>query len=251
MCHNQTAGWVLGFNTRQLNKDYEYPSTGRTANQLETLTSLGFIPEVDIDNVATLVPIDNNNESVEVRVRSYFDSNCAYCHLPSNNRASFDMRFSTPLAQQGLINGGIIEDLGREGAVPIAPGNVINSLVHTRANSLDPSIQMPPLAKGRIDIEAVQLMEAWINSLNGNCEPENTTILGNTGLTDGNFIDGHSPHINVNTTDSFTNTSTESVNVCLENFTFYARRIGNPVTCLLYTSPSPRDKRQSRMPSSA
>ena len=24
-----------------------------------------------------------------------------------------------------------------------------------------------------------------------------------------------------------------------------------PVTCLLYTSPSPRDKRQSRMPSSA
>ena len=27
--------------------------------------------------------------------------------------------------------------------------------------------------------------------------------------------------------------------------------ISNPFTCLLYTSPSPRDKRQSRMPSSA
>ena len=26
---------------------------------------------------------------------------------------------------------------------------------------------------------------------------------------------------------------------------------GNPKVCLLYTSPSPRDKRQSRMPSSA
>ena len=26
---------------------------------------------------------------------------------------------------------------------------------------------------------------------------------------------------------------------------------GEPGTCLLYTSPSPRDKRQSRMPSSA
>ena len=26
---------------------------------------------------------------------------------------------------------------------------------------------------------------------------------------------------------------------------------GGPFTCLLYTSPSPRDKRQSRMPSSA
>ena len=28
-------------------------------------------------------------------------------------------------------------------------------------------------------------------------------------------------------------------------------RVGNRNTCLLYTSPSPRDKRQSRMPSSA
>ena len=28
-------------------------------------------------------------------------------------------------------------------------------------------------------------------------------------------------------------------------------REGGPIDCLLYTSPSPRDKRQSRMPSSA
>ena len=27
--------------------------------------------------------------------------------------------------------------------------------------------------------------------------------------------------------------------------------VSSPLTCLLYTSPSPRDKRQSRMPSSA
>ena len=31
----------------------------------------------------------------------------------------------------------------------------------------------------------------------------------------------------------------------------YAKKNGIPYTCLLYTSPSPRDKRQSRMPSSA
>ena len=35
--------------------------------------------------------------------------------------------------------------------------------------------------------------------------------------------------------------------------TFHCARVtkGPPGTCLLYTSPSPRDKRQSRMPSSA
>ena len=32
---------------------------------------------------------------------------------------------------------------------------------------------------------------------------------------------------------------------------FYAQSIYNLGACLLYTSPSPRDKRQSRMPSSA
>ena len=30
-----------------------------------------------------------------------------------------------------------------------------------------------------------------------------------------------------------------------------AKALGQDSTCLLYTSPSPRDKRQSRMPSSA
>src|SRR5678810_571945 len=36
-------------------------------------------------------------------------------------------------------------------------------------------------------------------------------------------------------------------------FTFsnYAEAYGSPDTCLLYTSPSPRDRQKSRMPSSA
>ena len=34
-------------------------------------------------------------------------------------------------------------------------------------------------------------------------------------------------------------------------FNLVATAIATPLTCLLYTSPSPRDKRQSRMPSSA
>ena len=38
-----------------------------------------------------------------------------------------------------------------------------------------------------------------------------------------------------------------------QNMSVYERPIAghNYITCLLYTSPSPRDKRQSRMPSSA
>ena len=35
------------------------------------------------------------------------------------------------------------------------------------------------------------------------------------------------------------------------NWVYYGNRLVSYYTCLLYTSPSPRDKRQSRMPSSA
>ena len=36
-----------------------------------------------------------------------------------------------------------------------------------------------------------------------------------------------------------------------DNMRLASRNIANLEVCLLYTSPSPRDKRQSRMPSSA
>ena len=39
----------------------------------------------------------------------------------------------------------------------------------------------------------------------------------------------------------------EIVDLCLDRI----RKLADQCTCLLYTSPSPRDKRQSRMPSSA
>ena len=35
------------------------------------------------------------------------------------------------------------------------------------------------------------------------------------------------------------------------NFTVYRHEYANPNSCLLYTSPSPRDRQKSRMPSSA
>ena len=37
----------------------------------------------------------------------------------------------------------------------------------------------------------------------------------------------------------------------LEQYIQDQNKIDKPIFCLLYTSPSPRDKRQSRMPSSA
>ena len=48
--------------------------------------------------------------------------------------------------------------------------------------------------------------------------------------------------------DGFTSTVTGNAK---DGFTITNTQIPPPTPCLLYTSPSPRDKRQSRMPSSA
>ena len=44
-CHNPVTGGTLGPRARYLNKDYTYPQTGRTANQLVTLSYLGILDE--------------------------------------------------------------------------------------------------------------------------------------------------------------------------------------------------------------
>ena len=46
-------------------------------------------------------------------------------------------------------------------------------------------------------------------------------------------------------------TITQFANACNVSETWVVQRVHGGVVCLLYTSPSPRDRQKSRMPSSA
>ena len=168
-CHKSTVGNVLGVKTRQLNRDINYPLTGVNANQLVTLSHLGIITESITDgNAGTFDKLAAHNDltySLEERASAYIDVNCSYCHQPATNIGQFDVRSTTPLALQNIIDGPVLYDLGIADARVVVPQDVSSSIMHHRMNSLVSGTAMPPLGKNVVDEEGVQLIADWINSM--------------------------------------------------------------------------------------
>lgn len=168
-CHVASAGKVLGVNTRQLNRDYAYP-TGVTDNQLRTWSHIGLfeskLDEAEIPHFSRLAPPDDATRSVEDRARAYLDANCAYCHRPGGVVADFDARYETPLAKQNLVDVPVRINLGIDRARFIAPNDIWRSIVLLRLNTVE-AAKMPPLAHEVVDRQGAELLKAWITSLPG------------------------------------------------------------------------------------
>lgn len=167
-CHTDNSGGVLGPNTHHLNGKYTYPN-GETDNQLRTWNHLGIfdvnLNESDIPNYLASAYITDNSASLELRVRSYLDANCAHCHQPGGVSANFDARFSTPLDLQSIINGSLEGGFGgvTTGHV-VTPGDTLTSQLYIRDNSVGTN-GMPPLAKSIVDEEYIKVLKEWIGSL--------------------------------------------------------------------------------------
>ncbi|MCV6592293.1 MAG: hypothetical protein OIF48_05025, partial [Silicimonas sp.] len=232
-CHSSIAGFVLGPNTRQLNKVMTYPSTGITANQLVTYNALGMFDQTFstaeintlVNSVLTAAPTHDADFTLADRARSYLDSNCAYCHQPGGVRANFDARLSTPLYQQNFILGSVNENIGVTDPYVIAPGDLSRSLLHVRANQAGTEFAMPPLAKDVVDTAGMEVIREWLLAL----EPFE---IGNDTSGGGAFIDGHHPSLYVNESDTHTQTGGPGT-VIVQDFKFFAQRLGNPITPLV------------------
>lgn len=166
-CHNTASTQVLGLRTWQLNGTVLYPGDSAPVNQLLKWGQIGlFENPPTATQIAGFLKSTNtsaNLAGLETRVRSYLDSNCAHCHRPGGAQAQFDARFSTPLAQQGLINVAPMNPLGIANARLIAPGAVDRSLVHWRM-TLTGANQMPPLGRHLVDTGFIQDLERWIRN---------------------------------------------------------------------------------------
>jgi uncharacterized repeat protein (TIGR03806 family) len=170
-CHTGAAGRSLGLETAQLNRNHTYPQTGRTANELLTLNSIGmFTPPIPDPAVQPTMP-DPSDTSAPLanRARAYLHTNCAQCHRPGGpTGTSMDLRYTTTFAATNTCNAPPQSgDLGLGvNARLIAPGNAANSILINRTNRRDAN-GMPPLGSNRIDTAGVTLLTQWVNSLAG------------------------------------------------------------------------------------
>ncbi len=186
-CHNARAGGVLGASARQLNRDYSYPD-GTTQNELRHWERLGLfnqsLRDSDIAAVPTLAALDDPHRTLEDRARSYLDANCSQCHRPGGTVAYFDARFSTPLAQQQIVDGAVLIDQGLDRPRVVSPHDVWRSVAYMRIDTND-DIRMPPVARMTVDQQGVRLLGDWIRSLPGRDVLEPPTITPAGGAFDG------------------------------------------------------------------
>jgi uncharacterized repeat protein (TIGR03806 family) len=196
-CHTAAANYVLGVNTRQLNAGLDYPD-GVTDNQLRALNRIGlFNPAFDERALAQfekLSALTNSGASLQERVRSYLDANCAQCHLTGGTGVTFDARYDEPPSRTAFINSAAQNNLGFDNVKLIAPKDIWRSMIYRRMNTTNPIYKMPPLARALIDTNAVALLGLWINSLPGVPALAPPSIVPNGGAFPSNVsVTLHSP----------------------------------------------------------
>ena len=168
-CHTQAAGYVLGAEAAQLNHDFVYTSTGRTANELRTLDHITMFTTAlgDPANQPLMPDPTDTAAPLGQRARAYLHANCSQCHRPGGGTpSSMDLRYSTLLSSTAACDAPPQSgDLGIGAAARIiAPGSPSNSVLVARANRRDAS-GMPPLASNVVDSAGVTLLQQWITGL--------------------------------------------------------------------------------------
>jgi uncharacterized repeat protein (TIGR03806 family) len=162
----------IGIKPQNLNFSYTY--NNGTKNQLSKWIEVGYLESnFTLPTAAnTVINYNDNTQPLELRVRSYLDSNCSHCHAPDRHCDYRPVRFpfSFTGGANGLTNMGVCVDTQDFSFAPaltkiIKPGNVNRSMLFYRINTTDEGFRMPLHGRTIIHDEGVAMFQQWINSL--------------------------------------------------------------------------------------
>jgi uncharacterized repeat protein (TIGR03806 family) len=169
-CHGNYANrsnHPLGIKPQNLNGIYNYESGA--LNQLEYWKNKGLLNDNLPSAITSTVNYLDASQPFNLRIRSYFDSQCAHCHNDVGDARQMNLRFEfarTEDATQMGVGQQAIHTLIGYGTRLIQPNNPGQSIMYYRiTTTTDAAYRMPVVGRTLRHEEGIQLVADWINSL--------------------------------------------------------------------------------------
>jgi uncharacterized repeat protein (TIGR03806 family) len=174
ICHKSEEKPVpIGIKPQNLNFNYSYV-TG-SSNQLSKWIQEGYLENNIPSNIVATVDYNDTSKSLDLRVRSYVDINCAHCHQANSHCDYRPMRFAFSETVDPA-NMGVCVDTQDMAGFPsafskiVTPGNHNRSMLYHRITTNDIASMMPLIGRSMVHEEGAALIKEWINSLSGPCQ---------------------------------------------------------------------------------
>lgn len=158
----------IGPKPQNLNNNFNY--TDGVSNQLAKWINFGYLENSLPSNIQTVVNYKDASQPLNLRVRSYLDIQCAHCHQQDSHCDYRPIRLAfsetTSATNLGIC---VSPDEVVDSSITniVTPGNVMRSMMHFRISTNEEQYRMPLIGRSIIHTEGVQLIEDWINSLEG------------------------------------------------------------------------------------
>ncbi len=168
-CHdNNGISRPIGIKPQNLNTTYNYTSGAK--NQLSKWIEFGYLENSLPATIVSTVDYKDTTKSLDLRVRSYFDINCAHCHQVGGNAEYMEtirMAFNetTNSSNMGVCISADIQVPGIDRGLIVKPNNTSESTILYLLSTNQPNLRMPRIGRTIAHQEGIQLVTEWINSL--------------------------------------------------------------------------------------
>lgn len=164
VCHKKNNQPIpIGIKPQNLNIAYNYANG--SSNQLQKWIAVGYLENNIPSNILSTVDYHDETESINDRLRSYLDINCAHCHAEGSHCDYRPMRLAFSETAMPINLGLCVqpdEFINSSLTNIITPGNKDKSMMYFRLNSTLQNQRMPLLGRTIVHEEGVQLLEDWI-----------------------------------------------------------------------------------------
>jgi uncharacterized repeat protein (TIGR03806 family) len=168
MCHDISAvSMPIGIKPQNLNNPYNYGNA--TKNQLDKWIEFGYLEDNLPAEIVSTVDYNDTSKSLDLRVRSYLDINCAFCHQTGGNVEFVNIRMAfnqtTNPLNMGVCAPALLAVPGISHGQIVSPQNPNESTLLYTLNTNATMFRMPRIGRTVVHEEGIQLVTAWINSL--------------------------------------------------------------------------------------